>query len=427
MDHTQWFFSSFQLTKLSVHLYMKHFFKISCMRIVMVFICDICCSPQKNVFKKKSHLKDHIELIHLLVGSRKCIKCHSEFKQMCNFVAHFKKLHLKCKNINCTSKVTCGKCASTLKSSKSEWKKSKPLAVNVKEANYECVSCDISFTTKSHLKSHNNLKHSHPTDPKKCTECDKKYAQQSNFVVHFKKNHICEKNKCCPKKPCKMCEQKLVAAKRSWNRGQRARKTNINDGSKCTCRLLCDENCVNRSIEVECDPEICILNANCTNTVIQKSNVPLVERFETPDKGTGVRSIEAIEKGAYIMEYNGDVITQEQYDHRIKTTYKNLHHHYGMQLEGHLIIDGYTGTNLSKYLNHSCEPNCVIEKWTVCGKSKMAIFANQQIAAQEELTFDYKFFVFESKYPQVCKCGTSSCRGTITSKTHLKNKKRNLG
>lgn len=37
-----------------------------------------------------------------------------------------------------------------------------------------------------------------------------------NFVVHFKKEHICHGNKCIPKALCENCQQKLLVAKRNW-------------------------------------------------------------------------------------------------------------------------------------------------------------------------------------------------------------------
>ena len=42
-------------------------------------------------------------------------------------------------------------------------------------------------------------------------------------------------------------------------------------------------------------------------------------------------------------------------------------------------------------MNHSCNPNCVLEKWIVDGGVRVGLFAKVDIPAGEELTFDYKF------------------------------------
>lgn len=55
-----------------------------------------------------------------------------------------------------------------------------------------------------------------------------------------------------------------------------------------------------------------------------------------------------------------------------------------------LIIDGYRG-NIARFVNHSCDPNCRMEKWTVNGEQRMALFANRFIMTGEELTWHYNF------------------------------------
>lgn len=47
--------------------------------------------------------------------------------------------------------------------------------------------------------------------------------------------------------------------------------------------------------------------------------------------------------------------------------------------------------NISRFINHSCNPSCVLQKWVVNSRLRMGIFATRDIAEGEELTFDYKF------------------------------------
>jgi SET domain-containing protein len=56
-----------------------------------------------------------------------------------------------------------------------------------------------------------------------------------------------------------------------------------------------------------------------------------------------------------------------------------------------LIIDATKGS-VCRFVNHSCEPNCHVEKWVVNGEPRMALFANEEgIKVGEELTYDYNF------------------------------------
>lgn len=68
-------------------------------------------------------------------------------------------------------------------------------------------------------------------------------------------------------------------------------------------------------------------------------------------------------------------------------------------------------------MNHSCEPNCEMQKWTVNGLFRMALFALRNIPANQELTYDYNFSLFNPVEGQVCLCGTKLCRGVIGGKS----------
>ena len=55
-----------------------------------------------------------------------------------------------------------------------------------------------------------------------------------------------------------------------------------------------------------------------------------------------------------------------------------------------------------------------MEKWTVSGKPRMALFAGDQgIMTGHELTYDYNFDPFSQKNVQECRCGAPSCRGVL--------------
>lgn len=83
----------------------------------MPFTCQSC----GKVFTTKSHCKDHKLNKHSKPGGRKCTECEKQYRQMNNFVAHFKKEHLNCKTNGCNTQRLCNKCAGLLKNAKKTW------------------------------------------------------------------------------------------------------------------------------------------------------------------------------------------------------------------------------------------------------------------------------------------------------------------
>ncbi len=87
-----------------------------------------------------------------------------------------------------------------------------------------------------------------------------------------------------------------------------------------------------------------------------------------------------------------------------------------MDFDQHMILDATRGS-IARFINHSCEPNCKMIKWTVAGKPRMALFAGDRgIMTGEELTYDYNFNPYSIKNVQECHCGSASCRGVLGPK-----------
>lgn len=81
-----------------------------------------------------------------------------------------------------------------------------------------------------------------------------------------------------------------------------------------------------------------------------------------------------------------------------------------------MIIDATTGS-IARFVNHSCAPNCRMEKWIVGGQPRMALFAGERpIMTGDELTYDYNFDPFSAKNVQKCLCGSDNCRGVLGPK-----------
>lgn len=188
----------------------------------------------------------------------------------------------------------------------------------------------------------------------------------------------------------------------------------------CHCKLdtECGDDCLNRLMYTECSPKTCPCADRCGNTKIQRHmTAPGVERFMTEKKGWGVKAKQSIKKGIYILEYVGEVVTEREFKDRMATLYTRDTHHYCLNLDGGLVIDGHRMGSDGRFVNHSCSPNCEMQKWSVNGLFRMALFAMRDIDPDEELTYDYNFSLFNPAEGQPCRCETPQCRGVIGGKS----------
>ncbi|KAK6730147.1 hypothetical protein RB195_006920 [Necator americanus] len=190
----------------------------------------------------------------------------------------------------------------------------------------------------------------------------------------------------------------------------------------CFCRsndMDCsDSRCDNRAMLTEC-PKNCLgKDKDCKNRRFAKREYAAVQAFYTgPSKGFGVQAVAPIKKGQFIIEYVGEVVSSEEFAKRLKRYGRDPSHthHYMFEI-GSMIIDATKKGNCSRFMNHSCEPNAVCEKWyvprTPCAIDRIGFFAKRDIELGEEITFDYQFENY-GREAQRCFCGTPSCTGWI--------------
>ena len=70
-------------------------------------------------------------------------------------------------------------------------------------------------------------------------------------------------------------------------------------------------------------------------------------------------------------------------------------------------IDAGVGGNYTRYLNHSCDPNCEAR----VERDRIMIYARRPIRVGEEITVDYETSYHSNR--KRCHCGAANCRGTI--------------
>jgi hypothetical protein len=126
----------------------------------------------------------------------------------------------------------------------------------------------------------------------------------------------------------------------------------------------------------------------------------------------GVFTTSPVRKGARVVEYAGPRISPEEADRLYDGAPRT--YLYGLE-DGKTIIDG---EGLGAYLNHSCDPNCEIDEI----ENRAWIFALRDIAAGEELLWDYNLYNDEAPAP--CYCGSPKCRGTMYSREWMAKMRR---
>ena len=131
-------------------------------------------------------------------------------------------------------------------------------------------------------------------------------------------------------------------------------------------------------------------------------------------QGTGAFATRRIRKGTRIIEYVGERITQEQADQRYDDEAMERHHTFLFNLDDDSVLDAGTVHNESRYINHSCDPNCE----ALIEKGHIYIYSLRNIEPGEELVYDYAYERTEDMGPEsealyMCRCGSPKCRGTI--------------
>lgn len=104
-----------------------------------------------------------------------------------------------------------------------------------------------------------------------------------------------------------------------------------------------------------------------------------VKVMRSPLGGLGLFALEPIPRGAFIIEYVGEVISTEEGDRRAATN------RYIFAVDEVHDIDGSPRWNLARYINHSCRPNADAEE--IGGR--VFIRAKRNIMLGEEITYDY--------------------------------------
>jgi uncharacterized protein len=121
--------------------------------------------------------------------------------------------------------------------------------------------------------------------------------------------------------------------------------------------------------------------------------------------GKGLFAGQDILKETIITRYSGTKIAKAQSAHALAQG-----NAYICSLNARYDIDGNTLQNNARYINHSCDPNCVLQ---TTGRA-LWVVALRDIREGEELTYQYNYVYDPERYTDFpCFCGAKTCVGYI--------------
>jgi len=111
--------------------------------------------------------------------------------------------------------------------------------------------------------------------------------------------------------------------------------------------------------------------------------------------GQGLFAVQAITKGTRIVQYLGERIPKDEGARR--------------------LVQGNAYIFALRYINHSCAPNCDIDKTT----RTIWVVALRDITAGEELSYNYGYEYDPKSYTAFpCHCGATQCCGYILAQQY---------
>jgi len=129
-----------------------------------------------------------------------------------------------------------------------------------------------------------------------------------------------------------------------------------------------------------------------------------------------VFALQDLAEGETLIEYVGEIISWDEAQDRHPHDPKDPNHTFYFHVNEDKVIDALHGGNSSRWINHSCDPNCEADE----ENERVFIKALRNIKAGEELNYDYGLIIDEpytkkllAEYP--CWCGAKNCRGTLLS------------
>ncbi|EJD35580.1 SET domain-containing protein [Auricularia subglabra TFB-10046 SS5] len=220
----------------------------------------------------------------------------------------------------------------------------------------------------------------------------------------------------------------------------------------------------------ECN-DACGCDETCMNRVVQHGRQIPVEIANTRKKGWGVFAKADIPANTFVGIYAGELITDRESHARgaiyelfgrtymftidnwyltneFRRKYRRLHRPETLAADDHgeprpgdenqsatFVVDAFHVGNFTRFLNHCCDPNCVVVSVHVnephIYKPYLCLFTSKDVKIGEELTFSYRGVIDEEEFKEAkkqnkgkrrkrgvglkgqCQCNAPRCIGTL--------------
>ncbi|XP_024523621.1 histone-lysine N-methyltransferase ASHH3 isoform X2 [Selaginella moellendorffii] len=203
-------------------------------------------------------------------------------------------------------------------------------------------------------------------------------------------------------------------------------KVSKDDGMQCSCKgsKICSSDCICRLLYTSCSSS-CACEGKCENLPFQKRDGRRLRLKETENCGWGLFADENIERGDFLIEYIGEVIDDKTCEERLWDLKERGENNFYLCEVGHdKVIDATFKGNMSRFINHSCNPNAQLRKWQCDGELRIGVFAVSRILKGQEITYDYKYIQFGTE--QQCHCGSKNCKGILGGSRPTKLQNQNV-
>ena len=152
---------------------------------------------------------------------------------------------------------------------------------------------------------------------------------------------------------------------------------------------------------------------------------PMFEVRNSRVHGRGVFALRKIRKGTTVVEYLGDVITNDEADTRYEDKDPRDNHTFLFTVDSKHVIDAGRNGNEARFINHGCDPNCQ----STGVRKQIWIEAIRTIQPGEELSYDYQITRDKTDPPDAdkifaCRCGAANCRGSMLEPRKRPRKKK---
>lgn len=146
----------------------------------------------------------------------------------------------------------------------------------------------------------------------------------------------------------------------------------------------------------------CLCRASCSNRLVQNGLQLHLSVFWTDGKGWGLKTLQNIAKGQFVIEYHGEICTNAETMKRAAARPSNASYSLSLDADWRaeaasndntpLSKDALMYSNAGRFLNHRCEDANLVDLPVKINHSdprlySVAFFAIRDIDAYEELTW----------------------------------------